>query len=193
VDVIDVHRRTGELFREIVRGVPAGAWDRPTPCTEWNARELVNHVVGEDRWTAPLMAGRTIADVGDALSGDLLGDDPAAAAEAAWAEAADVVPPAVRGAATVHLSYGEESAAEYATQLAADHLIHGWDLAVATGRPAELPADLVAAVAGWFAGREELYRGAGMVGARPALPEDATAQDRLLAGFGRDPRWAPPG
>ena len=192
VDVIDVHRRTGELFRDIVRQVPAGSWDRPTPCTEWNARELVNHVVGEDRWTQPLMAGKTIADVGDALTGDLLGDDPAEAAEAAWAEAAQAAPPAVRDAATVHLSYGDEMAAEYASQLAADHLIHGWDLAVATGGPTALPADLVEAVAGWFAAREELYRGAGIVAARPPLPDGATAQDRLLAGFGRDPRWAPP-
>ena len=39
-------------------------------------RDLVNHVVGEDRWTVPLVEGRTIADVGSSLDGDLLGDDP---------------------------------------------------------------------------------------------------------------------
>ncbi len=192
MDIIETHRLAGEYFRDAVRAVPAGAWDRPTPCAEWNTRELVNHVVGEDRWTPPLMSGRTIAEVGDALSGDLLGSDPVAAAETAWAEAAEVVPVGVRDAVTVHLSYGDETAAEYASQLAADHLIHGWDVAVATGGDTALPADVVDAVAGWFAEREELYRGAGIVGPRSTVPDGASAQDRLLAAFGRDPQWAPP-
>lgn len=48
---------------------------------------LVNHVVAKDRWTPPLLAGRTIADVGDRLDGDLLGADPDGAARAAAGEA----------------------------------------------------------------------------------------------------------
>lgn len=192
MDVVDLHRRTGEFFRNAVRRVPASGWARPTPCPDWDVRALVNHVVYEDRWSAPLMAGRTIAEVGDALDGDLLGADPVAATDAAWAEAADATSAAVRGAVTVHLSYGDETAAEYAHQLAADHLIHGWDVAAATGADRTLPAELVAGVAGWFAAREQLYRGAGQVAARPALPDGASAQDRLLAAFGRDPGWAPP-
>ena len=70
----------------------------------------------------------------------------------------------------VHLSYGDEDMEEYVFQLAADHLIHGWDLAVATGGDAVLDDDLVAAVAAWFAEREELYRSAGAIGARAERP-----------------------
>ena len=191
VDVVDLHRLTGEFFRDAVRRVPATGWARPTPCSAWDVHALVNHVVGEDRWTAPLMAGRTIAEVGDALDGDLLGADPVAAADAAWTEAAEATPAAVRGGVTVHLSYGAETATEYARQLAADHLIHGWDLAAATGADRTLPAELVAEVAGWYAAREQLYRGAGLVSPRPALPDGAGGQDRLLAAFGRDPGWGP--
>ena len=47
-----------------------------TPCTEWDVRALVNHVLGEIRWAVPLFAGSTIAEVGDRFDGDLLGDDP---------------------------------------------------------------------------------------------------------------------
>lgn len=94
-------------------------------------------------------------------------------------------------AGTVHLSYGEESMAEYVHQLAADHLVHGWDLAVATGGDARLDSELVAEVAAWFADREELYRQAGMIGARAVVRGDP--QDHLLAAFGRDPAWGPQG
>ncbi|MEO7351298.1 MAG: TIGR03086 family protein, partial [Marmoricola sp.] len=82
----------------------------------------------------------------------------------------------------------DEDMEEYVTQLAADHLIHGWDLAVATGGDAELDQDLVIDVAAWFAEREEIYRSAGAVGAHAAAGGDA--QSNLLASFGRDSRWA---
>ena len=52
-----------------------------------------------------------------------------------------------RPAGKVHLSYGDEDMTEYVAQLAADHLIHGWDLAVATGGDTALDDDLVEAVA----------------------------------------------
>ena len=90
--------------------------------------------------------------------------------------------------AKVHLSYGDEDLEEYVSQLAADHLIHGWDLAVATGGDPALDPDLVTEVATWFAEREDVYRSAGAVGARATAADDA--QSQLLAGFGRDPRWA---
>jgi len=90
----------------------------------------------------------------------------------------------------VHLSYGDEDMEEYVAQLAADHLIHGWDLAVATGGDAHLDQDLVIEVAAWFAQREEIYRSAGAIGARAATSGDA--QSELLASFGRNSRWASP-
>ena len=53
----------------------------------------------------------------------------------------------------VHLSYGDEDPEEYVRQLSADHLIHAWDLAAATGQDRTLDADLVDEVATWFVGR----------------------------------------
>ena len=64
----------------------------------------------------------------------------------------------------VHLSYGDEDVAEYVRQLAADHLIHAWDVAAATGGDTSLDPDVVDDVATWFAEREQLYRGAGIIG-----------------------------
>ena len=131
-------------------------WSDPTPCTDWNVRALVNHVVGEDRWTKPLVDGKTIAEVGDAFDGDLLGEDPKGSAMAAADEALTAVAERLPAGGKVHLSYGEEDIAEYICQLVADHLIHGWDLAVATGQNRDLDPELVAEVAEWFRNREEI-------------------------------------
>ena len=91
------------------------------------------------------MRGSTMEEVGDRFDGDLLGDDPRAAASEAAAAAISVVAETLPTAGKVHLSYGDEDMAEYVAQLTADHLIHGWDLAVATGGDTALDDDLVVA------------------------------------------------
>ncbi len=183
-----VYRRTVDGWNARVDAVDAHQWELPTPCADWNVRTLVNHVVGEDLWTEPLMRGSTIEEVGDVLDGDQLGDHPKVVAREAATRAINVVAETLPTAGKVHLSYGEEDMAEYVAQLTADHLIHGWDLAVATGGDTTMDDDLVSAVAAWFSEREELYRAAGAIGPRVEVSGDA--QSQLLAHFGRDPRWS---
>ena len=195
MDVIELHERTVSGFVEQVDRADGAGWTDPTPCAGWSVRELVNHLVAEDRWTRPLLEGRTIEQVGSVLDGDLLGDDPRAAVHSAGQEASEAVRTLLRDGGKVHLSYGEESAEEYIRQLSADHLVHGWDLAVATGMPYEPDPALVAEVAGWFVEREALYRAAGIIAGRP--PTGARAEgvdgglDDLLVAMGRDPAWGP--
>jgi uncharacterized protein (TIGR03086 family) len=190
MDVEELHRRTVEIWTERLRAVGADRWDRPTPCTEWSVRDLVNHVVGEDAWTVPLMNGRTIEDVGDSLAGDLLGDDPVGTGTRSAAEAVTAVAQRLPAGEAVHLSYGEESGEEYVRQLAADHLVHAWDLAAATGGDRSLDPEVVAEVATWFAEREQMYRDGGAIG--PRVEASGDPQSELLAASGRDPGWTPP-
>ena len=191
MDLETLYRRAVESWTDRARAVDPDRWDARTPCTDWTVRELVNHVVGEDLWTGPLMNGSTIEEVGDRFDGDLLGDDPVATAVAAAEEAVTAVAGTLSDTGTVHLSYGEESMAEYVRQLVADHLIHGWDLAAATGGDRALDPDLVAEVSGWFAEREDLYRQAGLIG-EPAGSYDDPQSD-LLSRAGRDPDWSADG
>jgi hypothetical protein len=65
MDVLEAYRRFGDYFCSVVRSVPTDAWSSPTPCTDWGAKQFTNHVVYEDWWTPPMMAGKTIADRGD--------------------------------------------------------------------------------------------------------------------------------
>jgi uncharacterized protein (TIGR03086 family) len=168
-----------------VAGVGDEQWQAPTPCTEWSVRDLVNHVVGEDAWTVPLMNGRTIEDVGDSLAGDLLGDDPVGTGTRSAAEAVTAVAQRLPAGEAVHLSYGEESGEEYVRQLAADHLVHAWDLARALGVDDTLDPEAVHDVAEWFGPTEGLWREVGVIGPRVPVPDDADEQTRMLAMFGR--------
>lgn len=189
MDVHTLYQRAVGFFTERVGAVQEHQWGEPTPCAEWTVRDLVNHVTNEDLWAAPLMEGATIEEVGDRFDGDVLGDDPVrsslAAARAATASVAEQLP---RGG-LVHLSFGETPKEEYLMQLAADHLVHGWDLAKAIGGNADMDPDLVRAVAEWFDDREEMYRSGGAISARHPLSGDA--QHDLVARFGRDADWAP--
>ena len=184
----EAYERSLIAFDAVVKELPESPhWDAPTPCADWDLRTLVNHVVGEDRWVVPLLAGRTIASVGDELSGDLLGED----SDAAWRVARSEATAAARATQDeqpVGLSFGTVPAAEYLWQLAADHLIHAWDLASAIDVASPADADLIDAVAQWFGDREEAYRAAGAVGPRMPVTDGASAFSRLLVSFGRTPR-----
>ena len=188
MDIVTLHRRAVEDWQAKVDAVADGDWSNPTPCSDWTVRALVNHVVVEELWLVPLLGGATIDEVGDRFEGDVLGDDPASAARAASAAAVTTADRLLPSEPQVHLSYGDEAASEYAMQLVADHLVHGWDLAAGAGLDTALDAELVRAVADWFREREELYRGAGAIGPRVSATGDA--QTELLAAFGRTADWS---
>ena len=58
MDLNTLYHRTVECWADRVNAVTDDQWDAPTPCREWTVRDLVNHVVGEDRWTKPLVDGQ---------------------------------------------------------------------------------------------------------------------------------------
>lgn len=183
--LLDRHREAIAFFGSRVHAVRPDQWDLPTPCAEWSVRDLVGHLAVEQLWVPPLVAeGRTIADVGDAFDGDVLGADPVGVWESAQAAAvaAFAGPGALDG--TVHLSYGKTPAAAYCSQMVADAVVHAWDLSRAIGADERLPDALVDAAAREFGGyADELPRS--MFDAPVTVPAEADAQTRLLAMLGR--------
>ena len=162
-------------------------WGAPSALPGWTVQELVRHVVEEDRWAPPLFAGATIAEIGDRFSGDLLGTDPVGAFDTAAVSALDAVREAGAMERTVHLSFGDLPGAEYALQLAADHLVHAWDLARSIGADDRLDPAAAAALAAWFVPVQPLYRQAGGIGEPVPVPAAAGPQARLLGMMGRTP------
>jgi uncharacterized protein (TIGR03086 family) len=183
-----LHAQAMTAFDAVVRQVQPDQWGLPSPCEGWDVRTLVNHVLGEVRWTAPLLAGQSIADVGDRLEGDLLGDDPLGSWDAGRHEAEEATVDPRIDERLAHLSFGDTPVTDYLNQLTADYLVHSWDLAVAIGADDRLDPELVDAVGSWFGAHAADYRAAGAVAAPVRVAETDDPQRRLLSQFGRDPQ-----
>jgi uncharacterized protein (TIGR03086 family) len=81
---------------------------------------------------------------------------------------------------------------EVAALVALDEVVvHGWDLAVATGQPYAVD-DASVEGALRFASSFGDDRPPGLFGPAVPVPDDAPALDRLLGATGRDPGWKPP-
>jgi len=183
-DVKELYRRALEQFGRHVNQVRDDQWNGPTPCTEWDVRVLVNHLVSENLWMPPLLEGKKIADVGDRFEGDLLGDDP----KSAWNQSAKESGAAVRSApldAIVHLSYGDMPAQHYISEVMTDLAIHGWDLARAIGDDEVIDPEIVELLHGELKPKEDELKSTGLFGPKVEAPPGADKQTQVLAIFGR--------
>jgi uncharacterized protein (TIGR03086 family) len=181
----ELHERALASTRTYVAGVKPDQWKDATPCTDFDVRTLVNHIVSGNFWVEPLVGGKSIADVGDAYDGDVLGHDPIATYDrsARGAAAAFNAPGAME--ASVAVSYGPVPGEIYAGHRFIDVLIHGWDLAKATGQDATLDAELVDACLQVVEPQKDLLAGSGAFATDVAAPPGSDPQTRLLAMLGR--------
>jgi uncharacterized protein (TIGR03086 family) len=180
-----------EQTQRFIGNVRSEQWTSPSPCTEWTIRDVVNHITGENLWAIEIFAGKTIDEVGDRLNGDLVGDDPSAAYAQSVppTSAAALAPRAME--VTCHLSFGDFPGAEYASQLFLDTLIHGWDVAIASGQNATLDPDLVQACLPIARGIAGEWRSTGMFGDDLAAGQTLSPQAELLGLLGRREDWKP--
>jgi uncharacterized protein (TIGR03086 family) len=184
-EIQDLYGRALDAFDEKVHAIRDDQWANATPCSEWDVRALVNHVASETMWASPLLEGRTIEQVGDRFDGDVLGADP----QSSWGGAAESARAAMTAPRamdrTVHLSYGDSSANDYAEEMFTDLVIHGWDLARAIGRDEAIDPGFVERIYESSAEREAALKSSGLFGDVVTPPDGADLQTRLLAVFGR--------
>jgi len=181
----DLYRRAVDEFGKRVHAVGDDQWHASTPCTDWDVHTLVQHLVYESKWVTPLLDGKTIQDVGDALEGDLLGADPKKAWEQASQEATSAVEKEGAEEATAHLSFGDFSGRDYISQVLTDYVIHSWDLARGIGADDKIDLDLVNFAYEFLKPQAEAWRSAGAFGDKVAVEEGADRQTELLAMTGR--------
>lgn len=182
-------------FGERVDAIRPDQWDNPTPDTEWTVRDLVSHVLDEQRWAPPLLEGHDLETAARIVEGaatthadsDLTVDlkaewqDVAIASEQAFGE-----PEALER--DVALSRGPTPARAYLAELIFDLTVHGWDLGKGIGYEGDLPEDLVSHVFGMLTQLGDLSEYAGMFAKPVQVSDDAPMIDRLVAATGRRPR-----
>jgi len=184
-DIAVLHREALDATKEIVARVSDDQWSMPTPCSDWNVRDVVNHLVAENWWAVELVGGATIEEVGSKLDGDQLGDDPLKAYERSAQAAAQAFEEPGALDAPCGVSYGPVPGSVFAEHRFLDALIHGWDLAVATGQDPTLDPALVEACWNAVSPQAEMLRASGVFGSEVVVPDTAGTQTRLLAVLGR--------
>jgi uncharacterized protein (TIGR03086 family) len=184
-DLLAVHRRATEEFVARARAIRDDQWHLPTPCTEWDVRPLVDHVVRWNRLVPDLVAGRSVAEMDRPFERDVLGDNPRAAAEASARAASEAF--AVSGALEriVHHPQADMPGAQALYQRVFDNVVHAWDLARAIGADERLDPDLVRIVYEFTKPYEQALQASGAFAPKVAVPSDADPQTQLLALLGR--------
>lgn len=182
--------RATARFTEIVHNVKPAQLANPTPCTDYDVRALLNHLlfwgpslVGAARkeLVPPPAAGESEVDLTDDWATALAAYAQRLAA--AWGE-----PGAWAG--VTHMGGPMELPAELVGGMVAGEIVvHGWDLARATGQRPEWDEDLAVYAHDEVARSVELGREMGIYGAEVTVAAEAFTMDKLLALSGRDPAW----
>ncbi|MEZ7158396.1 TIGR03086 family metal-binding protein [Streptomyces althioticus] len=183
------------IVARLAEGVTDAQLAGGTPCPQYAVRHLLGHLLGlavafrdagrkDFGVTTDTDPQETLPDVGPAWRAEL----PKALGELAeaWRD-----PAAWTG---MTRAGGIDMPAEVTAAVALDELvIHGWDLARATGQPyTPDPAALESAHAFLLAAAEEDDRGGGIFGPVVPVPADAPLLDRTIGLSGRDPGWTRP-
>jgi uncharacterized protein (TIGR03086 family) len=174
-----------------VGGVRADQLAAATPCGDWDLHVLLNHMI---LWTA-YSAERRARD--EALPDELMSRDFCAEPGFAAAYAAQLGK-AVAAWSDPHawerdlnVMGSPTPAAEVAALILAEMVLHGWDIARASGQEYSCGEDVAVAALRAVQANAELFRQYKGFADPVPVPQTATVLDRALALSGRDPQWAP--
>lgn len=141
-DLREALARTQEWVAELLADVTPGQLSLPTPCAEFDVAQLIQHLYGVADRVEALGLEHPAASVSafvDALPEDLVAGyrERTERCRTAWADDAALT-------RVVLAPFGPIPGAQVIGVYVSEQLTHGWDLAVATGRPEEAEPDLAA-------------------------------------------------
>ncbi|MFY1705437.1 MULTISPECIES: TIGR03086 family metal-binding protein [Micromonospora] len=168
----------------VVRGTADGQFDLPTPCAEFRVRDLVNHLFEVVVNFQALAVRQPVdwAEKPDFLTGD-------------WRERFEVeTDRVVRAWSDPAALEGTSPMMGMPQQVVGgmilmDLIVHGWDLAAATGQPYDPAPETLPPSVALIAQLAPQGRQYGVFGAEVATGPDAPELDRLLGLAGRNPAW----
>lgn len=178
--------------KAVMAGVRQSQLANPTPCSQWDVRALMNHMIGVLEFAAGCIIGSP-PDIRptEAESSQINERDVGNLANAYGRALARLLELAARPGALENVAatpFGEMPTNRIFMGAVMDQLIHCWDLAKATGQDTALDAGLVDfAFPALQSGFADLGRQAGIIGPEVAVPADAGTQDKMIAYMGRQP------
>ncbi len=189
---VDVFILSEQALADVIDRIRPEQWEWRKP--EWFAtggqgdaslREIVNYHAYDSAWVPDVLAGRTMAEVGD------VHEHVKTAARCDYRAYSEAAAGAARALAdpdrAVHISYGDFPAREYLKHTTSFRGFRAYDIARWIGVSTQMPPELVRGMWDELAPDMEAWRKIGVYGPAVAVPDDAPLQDRLLGLSGRDP------
>ena len=160
---------------------------RPTPCDDWDAAALIEHVTMGSEMAIALLDGAGQEEALAFRDREFGGDDPISACRAAIGAQVTRMRAVTDWDAVVHHPVGDVPASQLLGFRTGDLTLHAWDLATAIGADASLPADLATVVYENLKPMEPFIAQIGVFGEGPSgdVGDDATVEQRLLDLTGR--------
>jgi uncharacterized protein (TIGR03086 family) len=179
MEVLDQLDQLGPLLAAVVSGIRADQLDNPTPCRNFTVGGVLEHMIGGATMFAAAFRGvePSQPDATDVL----VGFAPT------LTELAEAMHSPGALDRTIRAPFGEVPGATFARFVVLDGLVHGWDLATATGQPYEPPEALVAEVRAFARQAVEPLRDGDTFAAAVEPPPSATPIQGLAAFTGRRP------
>jgi uncharacterized protein (TIGR03086 family) len=180
-EVVERYMGLAEQFAARVEATPGDRWSSPSPCPEWQARDVVAHVVGSQRNVVAAIEGGKAEDVpADADPKELWRDSMAKLTAALQTDGAlQKTVPGPMGDTPIEFMLGRI--------LASDVLVHTWDLARAVGGDEHLDQDAVGHAFEGLKPMDAMLRRPGVFGDKVEPPEGADLQTQFLCFLGRNP------
>ena len=187
---VELFEKATNRVSEVVSGIKQDQISASTPCSEWDIRALLGHLIGGAENFAKVLSGTdpTLNSTSSSQSADA---DAASLSKAYKSAVAGALQAAKAPGALekkVATPIGEMAGGEFLAANFMDHMVHGWDLAKATGQDTKLDPQLAEACYQMFVpGMADMGREHGVFGAVVLVPDSASTQDKLLAYMGRQP------
>jgi uncharacterized protein (TIGR03086 family) len=188
MDPIDQLERAQAWTGAIVAGVHKEDLHEPTPCSEWDVAKLLDHLIGDIDTFNRVASGEPLdllTSIKPEENEGRAAPDAAAAFDRITQRARELwsAPGALEQ--TYKTSRSELPGAGLFNIFLIELLVHGWDIAKATGQPTEMPADLAETE---LAFTTKMMKDRRMGFEQPvSVPEDASVTDRLVGWLGRTP------
>jgi uncharacterized protein (TIGR03086 family) len=188
-DQIQNTQRALDGAHAMIESASPATLSKATPCSDWDARALIEHMIGVVQNFNAAFGGDTLTPPTTQSTAGLAGDNPAVC----YKQAADALMASIRkpGALdqTIKLPFGEMPGGQAINIVIGDQSIHTWDLAKALGKPFSMDEEIASGILAMMQGLLTPDRrgpGKGFAAEVPC-PASAPVQDRLLAFSGRQP------
>jgi len=144
VDITGALDAATDEFSRRLRLVGATDWTLPTPCSDWDVRYLIAHVVGGNRFAVHVLGGmKAIEAIEQIMSSPQLGDDAVQAWTSTCAAQAAAFNADAALSQPIDHPLGEISARQFLDFRVFDITLHAWDLARSIGADERLDPELV--------------------------------------------------